>query len=370
MAGKPSIALDQDIATLKEWAAINSGTGNIDGVNRFGDLVAKAFEAYGFKLKRYKRNGAADLLYLHTPKKTVKPNVLISGHLDTVFEPSANFTSIKENNSYLAGPGVNDMKGALVIALRAVRELSLHGVLHNVSIILSPDEEVGSVAHLPTMKRIAKEYDYGLVLEGVGDNWELCNSRKGIARLGIVTKGRAGHSGHWAQRYPNAIDALVPLVTATVALADLEAGTTINTGLIRGGEKINIVADKAQAFFDLRYKTKREYERVEQALHKLCAESGAKGVIEPLFPPLEPNKKTMVLMRLVEDAGKSIGRKITFHSRGSASDGNWMSECGLGVLDGFGTKGYDHHTVKERMLKSSVLRQSKLLKATIERILQ
>jgi glutamate carboxypeptidase len=59
---------------------------------------------------------------------------------------------------------------------------------------------------------------------------------------------------------------------------------------------------------------------------------------------------------------------VVFEERGSASDGNAMASLGVGVVDGFGVKGYGHHTHDERMVKASIKRQAALLASVIKQI--
>jgi len=363
-------SLINDIALVKQLAAINSGTQNKAGVDKVGGLIAEQFDVLGFKLHRFSHKQTGDLLYLQSPvQHTDKPKVLISGHLDTVFEPESGFLEITETSTQLYGPGVNDMKSGLVIALRALRHLHQSGnVPANVGILLSPDEETGSTAHRQRMQSIAKDYDVALILEGVGENWELCHQRKGTAELQVETYGKAGHSGHWGNRRTNAIDVLASLITNIVGLANLEQGTSINTGIVEGGGKINIVADHASARFDMRFVHATELERVKKALHKLSKHYGATCELIPMFPPMTATAATKKLMDDVSRAGESIGRTVTFQERGSASDGNMFAAEGLAVLDGFGCKGYDHHTIKERMFKASIKKQADLLAAVVQEV--
>jgi glutamate carboxypeptidase len=359
-----------DIALVKKLAAINSGTNNKTGVDKVGTLIAEQFVALGFKLHRYRHAVAGDLLYLQSPtQQTDKQKVLISGHLDTVFEPETGFIDVTETVTELFGPGVNDMKSGLVITLRALRQLRNSGhTLANVGILLSPDEETGSKAHRTQMQTVARDYDAALILEGVGEDWELCHQRKGVGEIRVESFGEAAHSGHWGNRKPNAIDILARLITDIVALANLEQGTSINTGIVQGGTKINIVADHAVAQFDIRYLHAVELARIKAALHKLSKQYGATCELVTMFPPMTATNATKELMKTVSRAGKTVGRNVTFQERGSASDGNMFAAEGLAVLDGFGCKGQYHHTIKERMVKSSVKKQADLLAAAIEEI--
>jgi glutamate carboxypeptidase len=302
--------LDRDIDLVKELAATNSGTMNKAGVDSVGRRISGAFEQLGLVCTRYHHKMLGDLLYLRSSKKdTATKRVLISGHLDTVFEPESGFTEVSETASSLYGPGVNDMKSGLVIALRALRMLrDKYGELANVGVLLSPDEEVGSKAHRKRMLQIAKNYHIGLVLEGVGNDWQLCDQRKGVAEIYIETYGEAGHSGHWGNRRINAIDTLARLITEVVSLADLERGTTINAGIVQGGGKINIVADHAFACFDVRYTQHDELDRVKRALTGLAELFAAECRLTPLFPPMTPTQKTQELTQAVIRAGQRIGR--------------------------------------------------------------
>ena len=187
-------------------------------------------------------------------------------------------------------------------------------------------------------------------------------------QIRVETYGEAAHSGHWGNRKPNAIDILAHLIIDIVDLANLERGTSINTGIVEGGGKINIVADHASARFDVRFMNASELERVKTALSKLSKQYSATCELLPMFPPMNATDVTKELMATVTRAGKSIGRKVTYQERGSASDGNMFAAEGLAVLDGFGCKGYDHHTVKERMFKSSIKKQADLLAAVVQEI--
>ena len=85
-------AFTDDVALVKQLAAINSGTNNTSGINEVGKLISDQFISLGFKLYRYHHAIAGDLLYLRSPKQLAdKPKTLISGHLDTVLIRRAGF---------------------------------------------------------------------------------------------------------------------------------------------------------------------------------------------------------------------------------------------------------------------------------------
>src|SRR5258708_1868687 len=126
----------------------------------------------GMKLRRFTHNQRGDLFVLESPVIEPRiPRLLISGHLDTVFEPHSGFTTLNDSEDYLHGPGVLDMKGGLVIAISALCRVTRAGqsLPANIGVILSPDEEIGSIAHSSILAKLYGAYDFGLILKGAGN---------------------------------------------------------------------------------------------------------------------------------------------------------------------------------------------------------
>ena len=142
------------IGLLEKLVNINSGTMNLAGVVAVKDVVAPQIEALGFKVQWTPMESldgrAGDLVAEHVcgagAGKCGK-RILLIGHLDTVFEPSSSFQRYSivpgTNGNVATGPGVNDMKGGLVVMLTALQAMKTAGVLDNaeIRIVLSGDEE-------------------------------------------------------------------------------------------------------------------------------------------------------------------------------------------------------------------------------------
>jgi glutamate carboxypeptidase len=133
---------------LRESTNINSGTLNIEGVRKVGELYKKVLEKAGFtctwvsmpdSIKR-----AGHLVATRSGKKGKK--LFLIGHLDTVFEPDMPFTPFTIlNDSTATGQGVNDMKGGDVVAIMALQALHEYRLLDNtnITVYLTGDEERG-----------------------------------------------------------------------------------------------------------------------------------------------------------------------------------------------------------------------------------
>src|SRR5687767_11660742 len=131
---------------LKESVNINSGTFNIKGVKKVGELYGKELEKLGFTVKwismpdSVKRAG--HMVAYRKGKKGKK--LFLIGHLDTVFEPDMPKNPFKIlNDSTATGQGVNDMKGGDVLVIAALKALHKQGLLNETSITVyfTGDEE-------------------------------------------------------------------------------------------------------------------------------------------------------------------------------------------------------------------------------------
>src|SRR5215469_14212786 len=140
------------VALLEKIVNMNSGTMNLAGVVAVKDVIEPEVAELGFKTRWEPMNSigrAGDLVAEHPcPAGTGKcgKRILLIGHMDTVFEPSSSFQRYSivpgTDGKVATGPGVNDMKGGLVVMLTALQAMKAAGVLDNaeIRIVLSGDE--------------------------------------------------------------------------------------------------------------------------------------------------------------------------------------------------------------------------------------
>ena len=121
---------------VESWAAINSGSRNLDGLKVMADRLADAFallpgdlrlvgptpvEAIDVAGKPYDVAHGRNLHLKVRPEAPVQ--LLFTGHMDTVFGADHPFQSLKwiEPDKLLGGPGVADMKGGIAVMLAALK---------------------------------------------------------------------------------------------------------------------------------------------------------------------------------------------------------------------------------------------------------
>lgn len=351
----------------------NSGTFNKSGVDRVGQFIRENLEGNGLKVKIKRHKKFGDLLCFESRVNKDLPRLLISGHTDTVFEPLPKPVKAEIRGDVLYGPGSCDMKGGLAIAIYALKFLKSIGRLYNVDFILTPDEEQGSMAFRNFQERCYHKYDYALVLEGAGQRMEVCVERKGVGRVTLEVFGQAGHSGHKNTQTANAIAELCQKVVKILALIREDVGTTINAGIVSGGEKLNVVASYARAEFDVRYFDLAEMERIKTGLEAIEKETIIKGTktkikLEAFSPPMVASVRSLKLLKLARKVNLEwLGKKLGVARRGGGSDGNVISQQGVGVLDGLGILGRRIHTSAEEVYLPSIRDRILLLVGVILR---
>ncbi len=191
---------------------INSGTGNLAGVRAVKDLLAPRLEALGFQVTWHSMeevHRAGDLVALHAcpagPGKCGR-RVLLIGHMDTVFEPYSKFQHYEvvagSNGKAATGPGVNDMKGGLVVMLLALEGMKAAGALQRseIRIVLSGDEENHGTPVTVSRKDmvdaakgsdVALEFETGTRNKGADT---ISIARRSSTSWTLKTTGVSGHS--------------------------------------------------------------------------------------------------------------------------------------------------------------------------------
>ena len=339
---------------LKKIIDINSYTKNKAGVDKISIIMTQWFKELGFNIESFERENIGNH-NLYTSPKTDGIKILLLGHNDTVF-PQGKFENFSEDNEWVYGPGVCDMKGGNIVALQALRNVFTHnGKIENIDMLLVSDEESGSDDSKTVTAKLAKNYDVCFVFEAAGENLEVVTGRKGVGTFTIEIEGKASHAG---VRYASGINANLEAAHKLIELTkltNLEIGTTVNVGKIEGGIGANTISPSATLLLELRYTQNAERDRLLEALERITNTSyveGTKSTLSGLIQRdvMEANEAQLELIKKIENF---TDIELPTEQRGGVSDANIVASQGVTTLDGFGPFGDGDHTVKERALKSS-----------------
>lgn len=352
---------------LMEWVRIDTPTGHVEGIARLIDLIASQLTPFGAELDRIPgHDGMGDHLVARF-RGGPGPGVLVSSHIDTVCQPGS--VLLKRQGDLQYGPGIADMKGGGYLALCAMREIVSSGqaLPGPVTLIYNSDEEIGSPTSHALIQEYARSHGATLIPEPArGD--EVITFRKGRAKFTIDIHGQEAHAGSAFQDGRSAISELARIISRLDAMTDLEAGTTINIGRIRGGTEPNVVAGHAQCDIDLRFADDANGAAIEKAIRGLRAADGririeVSGEIEK--PCLARTPGTLAMYDIARAVNSGLGFDLAETRSGGGSDGNFTCAAGTPSLDGLGVIGNNWHSPDEHISVSALSRREALLRRLI-----
>ena len=355
------------ISTLRRYVECESPSGHPEAIAALVALIARDFAALSGRVRLHKLAAHGPALQVDFPGPRRAPRLLLLGHTDTVY-PLGTLRTMpwREHRGHLSGPGVFDMKAGIVQALFALKALLAQGPLPcSVTLLLVPDEEIGSPASRELTVRLALRSNAVLVLEPASGTEGACKtSRKGIARYTLRIHGVSAHAGLDFERGASAIVEAAHQVLAIAALSRPERGLTLNPGLIAGGTRPNVIADLAEIVTDVRFLTASQAARVDSEMHRLhphtphCTLELSGGVERSSF---ERSKATVRLYRIAAQSAAKLGFQLAEAAVGGGSDGNLTAALGIPTLDGLGAVGDGAHASHEFVVARELPRRSALL---------
>ncbi len=344
--------MDTYLNDLKTIVNIDSGTFTKAGIDRVGAYLQERFQEFGFSTRFDRQEYYGDhLIATHTGKTAGGPRILLIGHIDTVLpEGEAErrpFAISRRDGARIAtGPGVLDMKSGVLIGMYALHLLieGQEANYSNVTFLCNSDEEVGSPNSRPLVQDLAQQADAVLVLEPGRARETIVSSRKGCGQYRVEVHGLSAHAGVEPQRGRNAILELSFQVQKMQALNGTIPGATLSVGIVRGGERTNVVPDYAYFDMDVRTSDQGSLKALEAAMRQVTSQNELQGTRitlsgSMLCQPFERNSHNTRLIEVAREAGHELGLKIQDVGSGGASDANTTAAMGIPTLDGLGAGG-------------------------------
>ncbi len=374
---------------LLGWAAVNSGSRNLAGLERMADLLVDSFAALPglIRLERPAKVEAVDSAgrtieiehgrHLHlTVRPTAPVQLLFTGHMDTVFGSDHAFQSTRWlEDGVLNGPGVADMKGGIALMLAALKAVEKSPVADRIGyeVVINSDEEVGSpssaalLAQAAEGKRAALTYEPSALPDGT-----LAGARPGSGNFAIIVRGRSAHAGRNPEDGRNALLAAADLALRLDLLK--RDGLTVNPSRIEGGSPANVVPELAILRVNLRPRTQeiqKEAQRaIDEAVSAVASEREVQIELRGGFgrPPKPLTREAEALFNLVRQAGADLGQSIGWQPSGGVCDGNNIAACGVPVVDTMGVRGGKIHSMEEFLIVESLSQRAALSALTILRL--
>jgi glutamate carboxypeptidase len=361
-------------ARLRELVEIESPSEDREAVNRAADRVVGWARELGGEVKRHDGGTFGDVIELRFGAELSGRPVLLLGHLDTVY-PMGTLATMPwreedaEDGVRLRGPGVVDMKAGVVMGLEAIAALrELNALNRPVTLLLNPDEEVGSEVSRPHTERLARESVAVFVLEPA-QGLAYKTARKGVGHFELTVQGVAAHAGVDFASGHSAVLEMARIVEQVSGWTDASKGRTVNVGVIAGGTRSNVIAAQCRAEVDARVVTMEDAARVEEMFRQLRTRDAActfrvRGGINR--PPMERSAGTVALFQRAKTLAAEIGLDLEEAATGGGSDGNFTAAIGVPTLDGMGAVGGGAHSPGEFVVAAHLVERAALLAGMIQ----
>lgn len=391
---------DRHIALLERLVNQNSGTLNLPGVRATGEMVRAELEPLGFDVRWVDMGETGRAGHLVATHPGPGRNVLLIGHLDTVFEVESPFQSFERGEgSRAVGPGIGDDKGGVVVIIAALRAMEAAGTLEdaNVTVVLTGDEErVGSPVAVARRDLVeaGRAAAYALEFENlaIDDGAEFGTvARRSSTNWTLTATGRTGHSsGVFGETLGYGA------IYETARILDgfrrelPEPNLTYNVGVVAGGTpaeidaegfnvtasgKTNIVASTAIARGDLRTLTPEQDERVRTRMLAIVDDHLPHTDAELTFadtgyPPMAPSEGNRALLARLNEVNRDLGLPEMAEydpARRGAADSGFVA-ADVDTLGGLGIAGGGAHAEGEWVDLDSLVRQSQRAAVLITRL--
>ena len=370
------------LSTVESWSAQNSGSHNRGGLiamrgllsERFSDLPGSIEEVALPQGEYVAKNGMVEsITYEPALQVIVRPDapvqLVLTGHYDTVFPEDFHFQKpVRIDDDTINGPGTADMKAGLMVMLTALQTLEHSDNASNIgySVLMSPDEEIGSPGSSAILAQLGKRSHIGLTYEPALADGSMAGARKGSGNFSLVIKGRAAHAGREHHIGRNAIAAMAEFIGGIEALNGQRDGVTFNIAKIDGGGAYNIVPELAIGRFNVRMKETEDMPWIQGELDSLVASLNEKdgmhahmhgGFTRPPKPMAPANAQ---VFDWVKQAGGLLGQEIKWSPSGGVCEGNNLWASGCPNVDTLGVRGGDIHSDREFMKISSLVERARL----------
>ncbi len=360
---------------LERVVNIDSGSYNKEGVDAVGRAFEEWFEAEGIPTDRVPHGEFGDCIRAHVSGGEGNRPVLLMGHRDTVFpDGEAERRPFRIEGDIAYGPGVADMKAGLVMnafVLAAFKRFG--GSPYPLIGLYTSDEEIASPSSRPVIEDEARNARVVFNAEPGRESGNAVIGRKGASFFKIKITGTPAHSGVQHEKGISAIGELAAKITELHKLTDYDIGTTVNVGIVNGGNAVNMVAPNAEAQVDVRFKTMESrdavWERITEILETAYVPGTETEITESRgFLPLTQSPESKQIFDVYTAAGADVGLTIGGEFTGGSADSGFTAQVGAPTVCGTGPVGGRAHTPEEFMRLDTMVPRAKTVALAIMRL--
>lgn len=363
---------DDMVALLERIVNIDSGSFDKAGVDAVGEALRVFLTEANVETSVIPVAEHGDAVRALVPASGSNRPIVLMGHRDTVFpagEAERRPFRIADGRAY--GPGVADMKAGLVMNGFVLAALAKFGGAPAPLVgLFTGDEEIGSPTSRPIIEAEARQARIVFNAEPGRPSGNVVTGRKGGIFFIAQVHGVAAHSGGAYEKGRSAIDELARKILAWHGLTDLDAGITVNVGLISGGQSVNTVAPHAVCEIDLRYVDPADRDGMVEKIGSIvsnCDVEGTSGeiTIRGEFRPLAATPASHSVFEHYARSAEAVGLHVEGEFSGGCADSGFTAGVGTPTLCATGPIGGNAHSPEEYLEVASIVPRAQALALAI-----
>ena len=354
------------LETLKALCNIESGSRDLEGLEKVAALVAERLKALGGEVQLVDVN--ADIYRMEdspekvgrvvqaTFKGTGSKNIMLLAHMDTVYlKGMLAKQPFRIDGDKAYGLAIADDKQGIATIIHTVAMLKELGFKDygTLTVLINADEEISSPGSRKLIAKLGAEHDVTMSFEASRSNSDkLSLATAGIGAVTLNVQGRASHAGSAPEKGVNALYEMAHQVTQMSKLSNEATGVKMNWTLAKAGTNRNVIPADAQAQADVRVLRAADYDGIERQVQersaqKLLPDSKVTAIFERRRPPLEASPASQALAKHAQSVYRELGRDLVVDpvAEGGGTDAAFAA---LGnqkaVVERFGVQGYGAHT--------------------------
>jgi glutamate carboxypeptidase len=371
---------------VQVWAAINSGTANLAGLEAMASELAAAFAALP-GTAALTQPAPVETVTAQGERATVphgrhlvvsvRPEaarrVLLTGHMDTVYGADHEFQTCEWlDDNRLRGPGTADMKGGIALMLAGLKAFEASGPALGYDVMINSDEETGSASSAALIRTLAAGKIAALTYEPALPGGVMARARPGSGNFAAIVTGRAAHAGRNPEQGRNAV-----VAAAELALRLHRArhpALSVNPARIDGGGPNNIVPARAVLRFNMRPRGPGQAAEAQELIERPTGDiAAAHDVVIDVTggfnrPPKPVGPEAERLYALIASAAADLGEPLSWKDTGGVCDGNNIAACGVPVIDTMGARGDHIHSPEEYLEADSLVARARLTALVLHRL--
>ena len=334
----------------------------------FGKFVTSYLKNSGLRIKSYGVDKEKINICVSNYKGP-KKSIVFNSHIDTVRPISSEWKTnpfdLKIEKNYSYGLGAVNCKGSAAVHLYLAKNFKnlFPNIKENIDFTFVTDEENLGPDGTKYLKKQKVIKPHTLIL-GAPTNNNFVIEERGVFWLEINVSGKTSHAGE-PHKGINAIEKSAKIINELNSsfkkfLKKYDIGThksTINVGIISGGENVNVVPSKTRIVVDRRITHKEDVKKAFNEIKNfiLKVDRSAKVKFLTGTNPFKSNKSNIYLKELSKSKELITGQKSKFLSSIGVSDGRYFADDNVNIINiGPGT-GSEGHKSNEKLINKDLV---------------